>query len=74
MTAPDKYLKKYFGQPNNRGRAAMKNRNIFLIGLTEQNINQTESMATADRSERLQKFHLLISHPRRSPCLFHTNE
>ena len=42
--------------------------------LTEQNINQTESIATADRSERLQKFHLLISHPRRSPCLFHTNE
>ncbi len=42
--------------------------------LTEQNINQTESIATADRSDRLQKFHLLISHPRRSPCLFHTNE
>ncbi len=42
--------------------------------LTEQNINQTESIATADRSERLKKFHLLILHPRRSPCLFHTNE
>ena len=38
MTAPDKYLKylkKYFGRPNNRGWAAMKNTNIFLIGLTE---------------------------------------
>ena len=29
--------------------------------LTEQNVNQTESIATADRSERLQKFHNIAS-------------
>ncbi len=81
----EKHLSQYRDNATTRGlsikRKATESRLLssndegdYNSTLTEQNINQTESIATADRSERLQKFHLLISHPRRSPCLFHTNE